>query len=83
MTWVVQWEPMALNEAAGHLKDDPQGVDGLLQAADQLTENPRPEGARAWGTDQRRLYHGPWRILYRVDQDARIVRIEHIGRTGA
>ncbi|MBC9726733.1 type II toxin-antitoxin system RelE/ParE family toxin [Streptomyces sp. TRM68367] len=81
MTWEVQWEPAALNEATGYLKDEPQGVDGLLRAADQLTENPRPEGSRAWGADHRRLHHGPWRILYRMDQDARVIHIEHIGRT--
>ncbi|MGY1498916.1 type II toxin-antitoxin system RelE/ParE family toxin [Streptomyces sp. QTS52] len=82
MTWQVQWEPAALNEATGYLKDDPQGVDALLQATDQLTENPRPAGSRAWGTHHRRLHHGlPWRILYRFDQDARTLHIEHVGRT--
>ena len=83
MTWQVQWEPAVLDEATGYLKDDPQGVDALLQATDQLTENPRPEGSRAWGTHHRRLHHGPWRILYRFDQDARTLHIEHVGRTGS
>jgi mRNA interferase RelE/StbE len=81
VTWQVQWEPVALNEAAGYLKDDSQGVDALLQATDQLAEDPRPEGSRAWGVHHRRLHHGPWRILYRVDSDARILHIEHVGRT--
>jgi mRNA-degrading endonuclease RelE of RelBE toxin-antitoxin system len=83
VTWQVQWEPAALNEATGYLKDDPQGVDALLQATDQLAENPRPEGSRAWGTHHRRLHHGPWRILYRFDQDTRTLHIEHVGQTGA
>ncbi|MYT33523.1 type II toxin-antitoxin system RelE/ParE family toxin [Streptomyces sp. MspMP-M5] len=77
------WEAAALNAAAGHLKDDPRGVDTLLQATDQLAENPRPKESRPWGTEHRRLRHGPWRILYRVDLDARTLHIEHIGHTGA
>lgn len=82
MTWQVLWEPAALNAAAGLLKDDPDALDALLQATDQLAENPRPAESRPWGTDHRRLRHGPWRILYRFDPDARTVHIEHIGQTG-
>ncbi|MFF4748939.1 type II toxin-antitoxin system RelE family toxin [Streptomyces sp. NPDC002514] len=76
----VQWEPVALDEATGFLKDDPHAVDALLKATDQLAENPRPEGSRAWGVDRRRLRHGPWRVVYRMDPEARILHIEHIGR---
>ncbi|QKV93558.1 type II toxin-antitoxin system RelE/ParE family toxin [Streptomyces sp. NA02950] len=82
MTWRVTWEPAALNAAAGYLKDDPQGVDALLRATDQLAENHRPEGSHPWGTEHRRLRHGPWRILYRVDPDAHALHIEHVGRAG-
>ncbi|HSX98757.1 MAG TPA: type II toxin-antitoxin system RelE/ParE family toxin [Streptomyces sp.] len=83
MTWQVRWEPAALNAAAGHLEDDPDSVDALLRATDQLAENERPEGSRAWGAAHRRLHHGPWRILYRLDPEARTPHIEHVGRTGA
>jgi mRNA-degrading endonuclease RelE of RelBE toxin-antitoxin system len=81
VTWEVQWEPAALNEATGFLKDDPEGVDTLLQATDRLTVDPRPGGSRAWGTHHRRLHRGPWRILYRVDEEARTLHVEHHGRT--
>ncbi len=83
MSWQVLWEPTALNAATSHLKDDPGGVDALLQATDQLAENPRPKESRPWSTDHRRLRHGPWRILYRVDTDTCILHTEHIGHTGA
>ncbi|MFK0025206.1 type II toxin-antitoxin system RelE/ParE family toxin [Streptomyces sp. NPDC090798] len=33
------------------------------------------------GVDHRRLHHGPWRILYRIDAEARTLHIERIGRT--
>jgi len=68
-----------LNAATGHLKADSHGVEALLHATDQLIENPRPDASRPWGTDHRRLRHGPWRILYRIDPDARVIHIEHIG----
>lgn len=76
MTWKVQWEPAALNEATGSLKDDLRGVDSLLQATGQLAEDPRPEGSRAWGTDHRRLHWGPWRVLCRVVPETRTLHIE-------
>ncbi|UUU24067.1 type II toxin-antitoxin system RelE family toxin [Streptomyces sp. DSM 40750] len=83
MTWQVLWEPAALNSAAGHLKDDPNGVDTLLRATDQLAQDERPEGSPAWGAEHRRLHHGSWRILYRVDSQTRTPHIEHVGRTAA
>ncbi|MFG2681818.1 type II toxin-antitoxin system prevent-host-death family antitoxin [Streptomyces sp. NPDC048392] len=66
-----------------HLKGDPAGVDDLLYATDQPAGRPRPEGSRAWGADHRRLRHGRWRVLYRLDAEARTPYIEHVGRTEA
>ncbi|UUN26651.1 type II toxin-antitoxin system RelE/ParE family toxin [Streptomyces sp. FIT100] len=83
MSWRILWEAAALNAAAGYLKDDPEGVDALLQATDQLAENARPAESRPWGTEHWRLRRGPWRVLYRLDPDGRIVHIEHIGHTGS
>ncbi|WP_065962573.1 type II toxin-antitoxin system RelE family toxin [Streptomyces sparsogenes] len=83
MSWQVVWEPAALDAAAGHLKVDPRSVDDLLRATGKLAENHRPEGSRPWGTEHRRLRHGPWRILYRLDRDAHTLHIEHIGYAGA
>lgn len=82
MTWTVTWEPAALNEATGHLKNDPAGVDALLAATDQLSEDPSPLGSRAWGTSHRRLHYGPWRVLYRLDAQNHVLHIEHIGFVG-
>ncbi len=80
MTWQVLWEPAALDAATGYLKNDTGGVDDLLRATDQRAEDPRPEGSRAWGVDHRRLHHGSWRVLYRLDSEARALHIEHVGR---
>ncbi|MEV8594708.1 type II toxin-antitoxin system RelE/ParE family toxin [Streptomyces sp. NPDC052012] len=83
MTWQVVWEPAALDAATGYLKVDPQDVDDLLRATDQLAEEPRPEGSRAWGVDHRRLHHGRWRVLYRLEPETRTLYIEHVGRREA
>jgi hypothetical protein len=76
------WEPTAVNAAARYLAEDPAGVDSLMQATDQLAEDSRPAASRPWGTEYRRLRHGPWRIIYRLDADQQKLYIEHIGRSG-
>lgn len=81
MTWTVTWEPRALDEAAGFLKQNPADVRSLLEATDALTGGPVTEGARPWGTAHYRLRRGPWRVLYRVDELARTIHIEHVGRS--
>ncbi|MGW0681811.1 type II toxin-antitoxin system RelE family toxin [Streptomyces sp. NPDC002754] len=80
MTWHVQWEPTAIDEAAGFLKNDPQTMAQLIRATDALAENPRPAGSTAWGTSHRRLRIAAWRVLYRIDAEAETLHIEHIGR---
>jgi mRNA-degrading endonuclease RelE of RelBE toxin-antitoxin system len=80
LTWAVVWEPSALDAATGYLAKDPVSVDSLLVATDQLTDNPRPAASRPWGTEYRRLRHGPWRVLYRIDAAEQTVHIEHVGR---
>lgn len=82
MTWEVVWEPAALDAATRYLREDPAGLDSLLQATDQLADDPRPASSRPWGTEYRRLRHGPWRILYRLAPDHRTLHIEHVGRSG-
>jgi mRNA-degrading endonuclease RelE of RelBE toxin-antitoxin system len=81
LTWEVVWEPTALGAATRYLAQDPAGLDSLLHATDQLANDPRPASSRPWGTEYRRLRYGPWRILYRIDTDERLLHIEHVGRT--
>lgn len=83
MTWAVVWEPTALDTAVRHLNHDPAGVDSLLHATDQLVDDPRPASSRPWGSEYRRLRHGPWRILYRIDAAEHVLNIEHVGRINA
>lgn len=63
--------------------DDPDSVDALLRATDQLTEDERPEGSHAWGAEHRHPDHGLWRVLSRVDPQTHTLHIEDVGRTAA
>ncbi|MET9022676.1 type II toxin-antitoxin system RelE/ParE family toxin [Actinopolymorpha sp. NPDC004070] len=79
MTWEVIWEPGALDTAAGHLKDAPEALDALIEAARLLETDSRPPGSLAWGTEHRRYRAGRLRVLYRIDPEKHIIHIEHIG----
>jgi mRNA interferase RelE/StbE len=41
----VIWEARAIDQAAGFLRDDPDGVREMLDAVARLTEEPRPAGS--------------------------------------
>nr|WP_202888816.1 type II toxin-antitoxin system RelE/ParE family toxin [Kribbella solani] len=72
-----------MDQAAGFLKDDPDGLAELFQAVDQLAVEPRPADTVAYGTpDRRRLRSGRYRVLYNVDDNRVTVVVIHAGRTG-
>jgi mRNA interferase RelE/StbE len=52
----VIWEAQAIDQAAGYLRDDPDGVREMLDAVAQLAEEPRPAGSFPYGSpDRQRL----------------------------
>jgi mRNA interferase RelE/StbE len=74
----VDYDERAINQAAAFL-DDPQGIHAVLDAIDQLADNPRPDGSFPYGSpDLRRLRVGRYRVLYEITADA--VAIRHIAR---
>ena len=82
MTYEVTWSERALDQAAGFLKDDPDGLDQLFQSVDLLADEPRPEGTTEYGTpDRRRLRSGRYRVLYDVNDNTVTVVVIHAGRT--
>ena len=55
----VIWEALAIDQAAGFLRDDPDGVREMLDTVARLADEPRPEGAFPYGSpDRRRLRIG-------------------------
>ena len=56
MSYQVNWEIQALDQAAGFLRDDPVGVAALGDTVGQLADKPRPPKSFPYGSpDLRRL----------------------------
>ena len=49
MSRQVIWEAQAIDQAAGFLHDDPDGVREMLDAVAQLADEPRPAGSFPMG----------------------------------
>ncbi len=83
MTYEVIWSERAINQAAGFLKDDPDGLEQLLDAVALLANDPRPTGTAEYGSpDVRRLHVGRYRVLYDVSDATVTVVVIHAGRLG-
>jgi mRNA interferase RelE/StbE len=77
----VNWEIQALDRTAGFLGDDPIGVAALWDAVGQLADEPRPPESFAYGSpDLRRLRVGRSRVSYTIDEEHRVVQIDHVAR---
>ena len=50
MSYQVNWEIVALDQAAGFLHDDPAGVAALWDSISQLAGQPRPPESFAYGS---------------------------------
>ncbi|MFD3406987.1 type II toxin-antitoxin system RelE/ParE family toxin [Kribbella sp. NPDC058693] len=82
MTYEVIWSERALDQAAGFLKDDAEGLAQLFASVDLLADDPRPAGTAEYGTpDRRRLRSGRYRVLYDVNDSTVTVVVIHAGRS--
>ena len=63
MSLRVDYDERAISQAAAFL-DDPHGIRAVLDAIDQLADDPRPAGSFPYGSpDLRRLRVGRYRVL--------------------
>ncbi|GLF98851.1 type II toxin-antitoxin system RelE family toxin [Streptomyces yaizuensis] len=77
----VQWEQAARNNLARYRKDDPTGVDQVLDSVNLLLNNPRPSGAQNCGEGKYRIHVGRYRIWYTIQQSTPVViAIDLVGR---
>ncbi len=82
MSSQVIWETQAIDQAAGFLHDDPDGVREMLDAVARLADEPCPVGSLPYGSpDRRRLRIGRYRVMY--DITAETVSVWHLGRSWA
>jgi len=73
------WEAQAIDQAAGFLHDDPDGIHEMLDAVARLADKARPAGSFSYGSpDRRRLRIGRYRVMY--DITAETVSVWHLGR---
>ncbi len=80
MTPAVVWSERAINAAAGFLGDDAHGLRQLLDAVDQLADDPQPASSVQYGSPAlRRLRVGRYRVLYEVSD---VITVIHAGRLG-
>jgi mRNA interferase RelE/StbE len=71
----------ALDLAAGFLRDDPVGVAALWDTVGQLADKPRPPESFPYGSPNlRRLRAGRDRVFYTIDEEGRVIQIDHVAR---
>ena len=81
MSYQVNWEIQTLDQTAGFLSDDPIGVAALWDAVSQLADEPRPTESFPYGSpDLRRLRAGRYRVFYTIDEEQRVVQVDHVAR---
>jgi mRNA interferase RelE/StbE len=81
VSYQVNWEVQALDRTAGFLSDDLAGVRRLWESVSRLAEEPRPPESFPYGSpDLRRLRAGRYRIFYTIDEDRKLVQINHVAR---
>jgi mRNA interferase RelE/StbE len=81
VSYEVNWEIQALDQAAGFLRDDPSGVAALWDSLSRLADEPRPLESFPYGSpDLRRLRAGRYRVFYTIDEERRAVQIDHVAR---
>ena len=79
MSLQVIWEAQPIGQAAGFLRDDPDGVREMLDTVARLAEEPRPAGSLPYGSPDRRwLRIGRYQVMY--DITAETVSVWHLGR---
>ena len=65
----------------GFLRDDRVGVAALWDAISQLADEPRPPESFPYGSpDLRRLRAGQYRVFYTIDEERRVIQIDHVAR---
>ena len=81
MSSQVNSEVQALDRTADFLSDDLAGVRGLWESVSRLADEPRPPESFPYGSpDLRRLRAGRYRVFYTIDEDRKLVQINHVAR---
>jgi mRNA interferase RelE/StbE len=83
VTYQVVWSLPALDRAAGFLRDDADGVAAVMDAVDELADDPYPDSSVGLGSDDlRRMHVGRYRVMFEIEDEPAIVTVVHLGRLG-
>jgi len=91
VTREIVWSETAVNNAAGILADDAEGLAAVMDRIDELAADPAPEDTWPFGFENlRRLRVGRYRVLYEIEDAAGTeagaaagtVTVIHVGRIG-
>ncbi|HEX3827209.1 MAG TPA: type II toxin-antitoxin system RelE/ParE family toxin [Sporichthyaceae bacterium] len=81
MSYALVWTEPAMTEYRKLRGQDRPGAKTVSDAVRGLAIDPQPAGTRQLGsTEFRRMRVGAFRILYRLDEEASAVIVEHVGR---
>jgi mRNA interferase RelE/StbE len=68
LSFEISYREQALDAAAGLMKDDVAGVRRVMDAVDDLVDEPRPVGSVPYGNrNLRRIHVGRYRVLYFIE----------------
>ncbi|MCS0639903.1 type II toxin-antitoxin system RelE/ParE family toxin [Streptomyces sp. LP05-1] len=77
----VVWTAAASSAMARYAKEDPAGVNQILDSTNLLPGDPRPAGARRYAPDEYRIHVGRYRIWYAIRQNKPvIIEVTRVGR---
>ncbi|MFB4299963.1 type II toxin-antitoxin system RelE/ParE family toxin [Actinomadura sp. NTSP31] len=79
MSYAIVWETKATGMLSRFL-DDPKGTKAVLDAVDQLSEDPRPRSAFPYGDVDRRLRVDRYRVWYAIDDRAKEIHVAYVDR---
>jgi hypothetical protein len=76
------YEVLPIDQGAGFLADDPEGLGEAIAAIDRLADDPRPPEAFPYGSSGLyRLRVGRYRVFYEIrSEEISITHIDRIGR---
>ena len=80
MSYQVNWEIQALDQTAGFLRDDPIGVAALWETVRQppMSRGRRSRSRTVAGSAAPAA--GRYRVFYTIDEERRVVQIDHVAR---
>jgi mRNA interferase RelE/StbE len=81
VSYQVNWEILALDQAAGFLRDDPAGVAALWESISRLARPAAPAGIVCLRVARSTTSEGrPVPRLYAIDEERRVIQIDHVAR---